>query len=247
MRASNAIAAMMTSVRGTANLSASRICLGNCRAATSAQPSSIPQNSWNKDKPCHLRVLRLLARGATGLCARPRAAWDADRRDAGFSLVFGGGNVGLMGEVARAAHAAGARGAGRPAGIPAPSRTAAEDGRGARSSCPTCSSARRSMLALADAFIVLPGGLGTFDEFFEVLSTRRSFRCTSKPIVLVNTEGYLRSAASRCSRTSCARVSRSRSIENLYRIRDDAGRGDAICRPALGRCAAFARAVGLPG
>ena len=45
------------------------------------------------------------------------------------------------------------------------------------------------MLALADAFVILPGGLGTLDEYFEVL-TSAQLHALGKPIVLMNTAGY---------------------------------------------------------
>jgi len=45
------------------------------------------------------------------------------------------------------------------------------------------------MLALADAFVILPGGLGTLDEYFEVITTTQ-LRVHAKPIIVVNVEGY---------------------------------------------------------
>ncbi|HMH64258.1 MAG TPA: TIGR00730 family Rossman fold protein, partial [Rhizomicrobium sp.] len=45
------------------------------------------------------------------------------------------------------------------------------------------------MLQMSDAFIVLPGGLGTFDEFFEV-ATEAQLRVHAKPIIVVNVKGY---------------------------------------------------------
>jgi uncharacterized protein (TIGR00730 family) len=45
------------------------------------------------------------------------------------------------------------------------------------------------MIARSDAFVVLPGGLGTYDEFFEVL-TAAQLGVHAKPIVLVNVKGY---------------------------------------------------------
>jgi uncharacterized protein (TIGR00730 family) len=48
------------------------------------------------------------------------------------------------------------------------------------------------MLALADAFVILPGGLGTFDEYFEVLTTTQ-LRVHAKPIVVIDVENYFAS------------------------------------------------------
>jgi len=45
------------------------------------------------------------------------------------------------------------------------------------------------MLQMSDAFVVLPGGLGTFDEFFEV-STEVQLGVHKKPIIVVNVDGY---------------------------------------------------------
>lgn len=45
------------------------------------------------------------------------------------------------------------------------------------------------MIAMSDAFVILPGGLGTLDEFFEVLTTAQ-LGLQHKPIILVDVEGY---------------------------------------------------------
>ena len=45
------------------------------------------------------------------------------------------------------------------------------------------------MLQMSDAFLVLPGGLGTFDEFFEV-ATEAQLGVHTKPIIVVNVDGY---------------------------------------------------------
>ena len=45
------------------------------------------------------------------------------------------------------------------------------------------------MLQMSDAFVVLPGGLGTFDEFFEV-ATEAQLGVHDKPIIVVNVDGY---------------------------------------------------------
>jgi uncharacterized protein (TIGR00730 family) len=106
----------------------------------------------------------------------------------GFSLVFGGGNIGLMGEVARAVRAGGAPVIGV---LPAflkhlePPLKSAEE----LIITPDLQQRKARMLALADAFVVLPGGLGTLDEYFEVL-TSAQLHTLGKPIVVVNTAGY---------------------------------------------------------
>jgi uncharacterized protein (TIGR00730 family) len=106
----------------------------------------------------------------------------------GFSLVFGGGNIGLMGEVARAVRAGGAPVIGV---LPAflrhlePPLKSAEE----LIITPDLQQRKARMLALADAFIILPGGLGTLDEYFEVL-TSAQLHALGKPIILMNTSGY---------------------------------------------------------
>ena len=106
----------------------------------------------------------------------------------GFSLVFGGGNVGLMGEVARAAHAAGAHVLGVLPSflqkLEQPLKTAEE-----LIVVPDMQQRKAIMLERSDAFIALPGGLGTFDEIFEVLSTAQ-LQVHKKSLVLIDSEGY---------------------------------------------------------
>jgi len=107
----------------------------------------------------------------------------------GCSLVFGGGNNGLMGIVARSAHAAGARVLGILPDflrrIEVPLAPESED----LVIVPDMQIRKQKMLAAADAFVLLPGGLGTFDELFEVLSISQ-LKVHDKPIVIVDTEGF---------------------------------------------------------
>ena len=106
----------------------------------------------------------------------------------GFSLVFGGGGLGLMGEVAAAAQAGGAVVQGI---IPAflqslePPVSAEEK----LIVTPHIQERKALMLQMSDAFVVLPGGLGTFDEFFEV-ATEAQLGVHKKPIIVVNVDGY---------------------------------------------------------
>jgi uncharacterized protein (TIGR00730 family) len=108
--------------------------------------------------------------------------------DEGIVLVYGGGGVGLMGVLANAALQAGGRVVGviprfllkREAGHPALSETVVVD---------TMHERKLQMFERSDAFVVLPGGLGTLEEFFEVLSWR-SLGLHTKPIVIVDEAGY---------------------------------------------------------
>ena len=106
----------------------------------------------------------------------------------GHTLVFGGGAVGLMGEVARAARGAGAPIIGiLPAflrGIEPPLKSAEE-----LIITPDLQLRKARMLALADLFVILPGGLGTLDEYFEVI-TSSQLKVHATPIIVVDVEGY---------------------------------------------------------
>lgn len=106
----------------------------------------------------------------------------------GISLVYGGGGVGLMGLVANAALDAGGRAVGiipnfllqREAGHPALTETVVVE---------TMHERKLQMFERSDGFVVLPGGIGTLEEFFEVLSWR-TLGLHSKPIVIIDQGGY---------------------------------------------------------
>jgi uncharacterized protein (TIGR00730 family) len=106
----------------------------------------------------------------------------------GIQLVYGGGAVGLMGECARAAKAAG----GHVVGIITRKLLDHEQG---WSGCDemvvvdTMQQRRRLLMDRADGYVVLPGGLGTYEEFFEVLVARQ-LGDHLKPIAIVNHDGY---------------------------------------------------------
>ena len=106
----------------------------------------------------------------------------------GYGLVFGGGDNGMMGAVACGTH----DGGGRVIGI-AP-RFFNVDG----ILYPHCDELiytdtmrerKQKMEDLSGAFIVTPGGIGTFEEFFEIL-TLKQLNQTKKPLVILNTAGY---------------------------------------------------------
>ena len=103
--------------------------------------------------------------------------------EARIRLVYGGGGVGLMGAVARAAHAAGGAVLGvmpeflrQPEGLYDAVETVVVDSMHTR---------KLRMFEEADAFVVLPGGLGTLEEVVELLSWRR-LELHRKPIVFYN-------------------------------------------------------------
>jgi len=117
-------------------------------------------------------------------------AGDLGREAAGreISIVFGGGHVGLMGVVADAALAAG----GEVIGVIPEHLQMRELGHGGLTRLEVVESMhsrKARMCALADAFCVLPGGLGTLDEAFEIV-TWKQLRLHDKPIVLLNQAGF---------------------------------------------------------
>jgi uncharacterized protein (TIGR00730 family) len=107
---------------------------------------------------------------------------------AGITMVFGGGHIGLMGIAADAALAGGGRVIGV---IPAALRDKelAHGRVGELVVVDTMHDRKRIMAERADAFAVLPGGIGTLDEFFEIL-TWRQLGLHDKPIFLVDAAGY---------------------------------------------------------
>jgi len=106
----------------------------------------------------------------------------------GFALVFGGGTPGLMGVVARAARDGGAPVTGV---LPDFLRWVERPPEWEQDLIitPDLQLRKTRMLALADAFVLLPGGAGTMDEFFEVV-TSAHLKVLAKPIVLINVNGY---------------------------------------------------------
>ena len=125
--------------------------------------------------------------------ARPeyRAAAEAMGRllaERKIGLVYGGGNVGLMGAVADAVLAAGGEAIGV---IPRhlESREIAHQGLTELRVVGSMHERKALMADLSDAFIALPGGLGTFEEFFEV-ATWAQLGIHDKPLGLLNVRGY---------------------------------------------------------
>jgi len=106
---------------------------------------------------------------------------------AGIGLVFGGGRVGLMGAVADAALAAG----GRVEGVIPEFLTrweVAHEGVADLTVTDSMHSRKRRMFDLSDAFVTLPGGLGTFDETIEIV-TWKQLRLHDKPILVCDVLG----------------------------------------------------------
>ena len=106
----------------------------------------------------------------------------------GITLVYGGGGVGLMGLTANAALNSGGKVVGiipsfllrREAGHPNLTETVVVE---------TMHERKLQMFERSDAFVILPGGIGTLEEFFEVLSWR-TLGLHAKPIVIIDQGGY---------------------------------------------------------
>ncbi|MGH7029202.1 MAG: TIGR00730 family Rossman fold protein [Stellaceae bacterium] len=130
--------------------------------------------------------------GSSGAVAEPyrRAASELGARlaEAGVDIVFGGGRVGLMGLLADAALAKGGRVTGI---IPARLRDAELAHAGVSELVVVASmhERKRLMAERAGGFAVLPGGIGTLDEMFEMLSWKQ-LGLHDKPIFLIDVEGY---------------------------------------------------------
>ena len=107
---------------------------------------------------------------------------------AGAGIVYGGDSIGLMGVLAQAALAAGGEVIGvipqamAEAGIAAPGLTRLEV-------VASMHERKARMAELGDAFVALPGGLGTLDELFEIL-TWRQLRLHGKPVALLDVDGF---------------------------------------------------------
>jgi uncharacterized protein (TIGR00730 family) len=107
---------------------------------------------------------------------------------AGVRLVYGAGDVGLMGAVARAAQTAG----GDTFGVIPKHLVEWEVGKTDLTTyvvTETMHERKKVMFMNCDAVVVLPGGAGSLDELFEVL-TWRQLGLHEKPVFLVNTKGY---------------------------------------------------------
>lgn len=105
-----------------------------------------------------------------------------------MSLVYGGGGIGLMGTVANAV----LEGGGEVIGIIPKALARKEVAHQSLTDLRVVQSMheRKALMAeLADGFLALPGGLGTFDEFFEIL-TWAQLGFHGKPCALLNVNGY---------------------------------------------------------
>ncbi|GGY22556.1 LOG family protein [Paludibacterium paludis] len=138
-----------------------------------------------------IRTLCVFCGSSTGsrpgyaVVARELGRWMAGH---GIRLVYGGGKVGLMGIVADAVLDAGGQVTGV---IPdfLKAKEVAHPGLSELIVTGTMHERKARMAQMADAFVALPGGFGTFDELFEIL-TWAQLSLHGKPVALFNAEGF---------------------------------------------------------
>ena len=126
--------------------------------------------------------------GASPIYVETARAVGAHLARAGITVIYGGGGLGLMGAVARGAIDAG----GQAIGVIPESLLRFEPPPGFLTELHVVGSMHERkalMVELADAFVALPGGLGTLDELSEVL-TWAQLGLHAKPCGLLNLEGY---------------------------------------------------------
>ena len=150
----------------------------------------------------------------------------------GARMVFGGGSPGLMGETAKAAREAGTPVEGILPGFLRDVEPPLAEGE-TTEIVNDLFVRKQQMIDRSDAFIVLPGGLGTYDEFFEVL-TAAQLGVHAKPIVLVNVKGYF-NALDALIRDTVKMGFAAESALALYRMADSAKAALQIIKQAQTR------------
>ena len=168
--------------------------------------------------------------GATpAYASAARAVGSALARN-GWRLVYGAGDVGLMGEVARAAQGAGAATFGV---IPTHLMRAEVGKRDLTTLVITedMHERKKVMFMNSDAIVVLPGGAGSLDEFFEVL-TWAQIGLHKKPIFLVSIEGYWQPLTALLDHI-VAQGFANASVRGLFKVVADVSALEASLRAAL--------------
>lgn len=149
------------------------------------KPEAVPSHT------SHLRALCVFCGSSAGLDPRFRsaaAALGAALAANGTTLVYGGGRTGLMGTIADAVLAGGGKVIGV---IPTflVDKELAHTGATELLVVPDMHTRKRLMAERADAFCILPGGIGTLEEFFEIATWRQLHR-HNKPILVLNIADY---------------------------------------------------------
>ena len=136
----------------------------------------------------------------------------------GHTLIFGAGKFGIMGAVARGLRRKGGSAIGV---IP----TFFNESEVAFTDCElvyteTMRERKQIMEDRSDAFVMLPGGIGTFEEFFEIL-TLKQLRRHTKPIIIYNVNGYYDPLLN-LIKTATAQNFMDKKCRNLYHVTDSA-------------------------
>lgn len=137
----------------------------------------------------------------------------------GHELVYGGGNVGLMGQVARAVHAHG----GRIYGVIPQALVDYELAYEEADELVVTANLRERKQRMEDrahAFIALPGGIGTLEEVLEII-TLKQLHYHNKAVVLVNAQGYYDPLLAQLDRAVAERFARPE-LHELYQVASDA-------------------------
>jgi uncharacterized protein (TIGR00730 family) len=162
------------------------------RASSASRNCACPvSRCWNPLDAARLRLLRLQCRARPVYAKRAAQLGERLARE-GLALVYGGGNVGLMGIVADAALAAG----GEVIGVIPEQLVGWEVAHPASPILKIVANMherKARMFDLSDAFVALPGGFGTLDEMFEML-TWRQLGLGDKPCAFLDVGRLLRTA-----------------------------------------------------
>jgi uncharacterized protein (TIGR00730 family) len=178
-----------------------------------------------------VRSVTVYAGSATRAPERFRALASALGRaiaERGWTIVYGGANVGLMGALADAALAAG----GRVEGVILD--TFARVAHASLHDLVTVDDMRARKAGLAhrgDAYVVLPGGFGTLEELSEIL-VERQLGLHAKPLVLVNHDGFWAPLLALIDVQVAAGLVKEKYRELITVVDDAAGAVDAIARHA---------------
>ena len=136
----------------------------------------------------------------------------------GHTMIFGGGATGLMGAAARGLMAEGGRFIGiAPRFFDIPGILMADGGEMIFTE--TMAERKTLMRDMSDAFITLPGGIGTYEEFLETLTLKQLGR-HEKPMALLETLGYYQSMETMLRHTVEAGFMAAECLD-MYRLFDD--------------------------
>jgi hypothetical protein len=174
--------------------------------------------------------------GASPAFADAAAAVGSGLAARGVGIVYGGASVGLMGVLADAAIAAG----GQATGVITESLAGHEIAHGALSELhvvTTMHERKALMSSLSDAFVMLPGGFGTYEEFMESV-TWAQLGLHDKPCGIVNVDGFFDDLLTFIGHAVAQGFIKARHVEGLVVARDPEELLDALAGPRRGKAAA---------